>query len=62
MTFSAPSDADKRRFLEVYNEVAERNARLAARFEIDGLRLFHYARTVVARADSGAVQCHGERE
>src|SRR6187399_2399876 len=56
MTFTAPSDADKRRFLEVYNEVAERNARLAARFEIDGLPLFQYARTVVARADSGAVQ------
>jgi len=62
MTFTAPSDADKRRFLEVYNEVAERNARLASRFEIDGLPLFQYARTVVAHADNGAVQCHGERE
>jgi len=62
MTFTVPSDADRRRFLEVYNEVAERNARLAARFEIDGLRLFHYARAVVARAGSGAVQCNGERE
>lgn len=62
VTFTAPSDADNRRFLDVYNDVAERNARLAVRFDIDGLRLFHYARAVVARADGGAVQCHGEPE
>jgi TRAP-type C4-dicarboxylate transport system substrate-binding protein len=62
MTFTTPSDADKRRFLDVYNEVAERNARLAARFEIDGLGLFHYARAVVARAGDGAVECIGEHE
>jgi TRAP-type C4-dicarboxylate transport system substrate-binding protein len=62
VTFTTPSDADNRRFLEVYNEVAERNARLAARYEIDGLRLFHYARRVVARADGGAVRCIGEQE
>jgi TRAP-type C4-dicarboxylate transport system substrate-binding protein len=62
VSFTTPSDADNRRFLEVYNEVAERNARLSARYEIDGLRLFHYARQVVARADSGAVRCIGEQE
>jgi TRAP-type C4-dicarboxylate transport system substrate-binding protein len=61
-TFTTPSDADTRRFLDVYNEVAERNARLAARFEIDGLGLFHYARAVVARAGDGAVECIGEHE
>jgi len=62
MVFTTPSDADKRRFLEVYNEVAERNARLAARFQIDGLRLYRYAQTVVARAGNGTVECTGERE
>jgi TRAP-type C4-dicarboxylate transport system substrate-binding protein len=62
VAFTAPSDADNRRFLEVYNEVAEQNARLSARFQIDGLRLFHYARQVVARAGDGAVQCIGEPE
>jgi TRAP-type C4-dicarboxylate transport system substrate-binding protein len=62
VTFTSPSDADNRRFLDVYNAVAERNARLAARYEIDGLRLFHYARRIVARTDGGAVQCHGEQE
>ena len=60
--FATPAQADTRRFLEVYNEVAERNARLSARYEIDGLRLFHYARRVVARTDGGAVRCLGERE
>ena len=62
VTFTTPSDVDNRRFLEVYNEVAERNARLAARYEIDGLRLFHYARAVVARANGGTVRCNGEQE
>ena len=62
VTFSAPSEADNRRFLEVYNQVAERNARLSARYEIDGLRLFHYARKVVSRADGGTVRCMGEQE
>ena len=60
--FTAPTPADNTRFLEIYNEVAERNARLAARYEIDGLRLFHYAREVVARADGGTVRCLGETE
>jgi len=63
MTFIAPSDADVARFLSVYNEVAEHNARLATRFDIDGLSLFHYARAVVARAGTtGQVQCDGEKE
>jgi TRAP-type C4-dicarboxylate transport system substrate-binding protein len=62
MVFTHPSPADTRRFLEVYNEVAERNARLAARYQIDGLRLFRYARGVVAHAGSGAVECIGEQE
>ena len=62
VTFSAPSDADVRHFLEVYNEVAEHNARLASRYDIDGLRLFHYARGVVARANGGELRCMGEKE
>lgn len=62
VTFTVPTGADDRRFLEVYNEVAERNARLSARYEIDGLRLFRYARTVVAQADGGPVRCKGEKE
>jgi len=62
MTFVAPSTGDVARFLEVYNDVAENNARLASRFDIDGLRLFHYARAVVARAvTTGAVDCAGDR-
>ena len=62
MVFTAPSDADKRRFLEVYNEVAQRNAQLSARFELDGLRLFHYARKLVAHAGDGPIGCIGESE
>ena len=62
VTFTTPRDADNRRFREVYNQVAERNARLSVRYEIDGLRLFHYARRVVSRADGGAVRCIGEQE
>jgi len=62
VTFNTLSDEDTRRFLEVYNEVAERNARRASRYGFDGLRLFRYAREVVARADGGAVECPGERE
>ena len=62
VTFTTPSGADDRRFLEVYNQVAERNAQLSSRYEIDGLRLFHYARAIVARAGGGAVQCIGEPE
>ena len=60
MTFVSPSAADSAKFLEVYNEVAERNARLSSRFEIDGLSLFRYARAVVTRAlETGAVECTG---
>jgi TRAP-type C4-dicarboxylate transport system substrate-binding protein len=63
MTFTAPSAADAARFLAVYNEVAERNAHLAKRYDIDAVSSFRYARTVVARAAvSGQVQCAGERE
>jgi TRAP-type transport system periplasmic protein len=61
MTFVSPSSADSERFLKVYNEVAEHNARLSSRFEIDGLSLFGYARSVVARAvATGAVECAGQ--
>lgn len=61
MSFNAPSVADSERFLAVYNEVAERNARLAKRYDIDALRSFRYARAVVARAVSnGQVACDGE--
>ena len=62
-TFVAPSDADSRRFLVEYNDVAERNARLASQYDIDGLSLFRYARGVVARAVSdGKVECAGEQQ
>lgn len=61
MVFTTPSDADKQRFLEVYNEVAERNAQLSARFGIDGLRLFRYAREVVANTANGTVECAGQQ-
>ena len=62
VTFIAPSDADARRFLVEYNDVAERNARLASRYDIDGLRLFEYARAVVAHAArDGKVECVGEQ-
>ena len=62
MTFTAPSDGDVARFLGVYNDVAEHNARLASRFDIDGLRLFRYARGVVAHAvATGEIDCAGER-
>ncbi len=62
MTFTNLPEADKRRFLDVYNEVAERNARRSVRYEIDGLRLFNYARKVVAHAGGGPIECLGEIE
>ena len=63
MIFTAPAEADVARFLAVYNEVAERNARRASRYQIDGLGLFRYARAIVSRAvASGQVQCAGEKE
>jgi TRAP-type C4-dicarboxylate transport system substrate-binding protein len=63
MEFIAPSAADSEHFLAVYNEVAEHNARRASRFEIDGMRGFRYARSVVARAvATGQVECNGETE
>jgi TRAP-type C4-dicarboxylate transport system substrate-binding protein len=62
MAFTTPSAADSERFLVVYNEVAERNARLASRYEIDGLSLFRYARSVVARSlATGEIDCAGEK-
>ena len=63
MIFTAPSAVDSARFLAVYNEVAEHNARLASRYEIDGLGVFRYARSVVTRAvATGEVECTGEQE
>jgi TRAP-type C4-dicarboxylate transport system substrate-binding protein len=62
MEFIAPSPEDTTRFLVVYNDVAEHNARLASRFDIDGLRLFRYARGLVARAAAtGEIDCAGDR-
>jgi TRAP-type C4-dicarboxylate transport system substrate-binding protein len=62
VTFIPPSDTDATRFIAEYNDVAEQNARLASRYDIDGLRLFKYARAVVARATSdGKVECVGEQ-
>ena len=63
MTFTAPPEADVERFLAVYNEVAEHRARLASRYEIDGLGLFRYARSVVSRtAATGKLECAGETQ
>jgi TRAP-type C4-dicarboxylate transport system substrate-binding protein len=63
MTFTAPTTADTARFLAVYNEIAERNARLATRYEIDALRPFRHARAVIARArETGHVNCQGVGE
>ena len=63
MVFAAPSEADSQRFLTEYNAVAEQNARLAGRYDIDGLRLFQYARALVANAArAGEVECMGEKE
>ena len=63
MVFAAPSEADAQRFLVEYNAVAEQNARLAGRYDIDGLRLFQYARALVANATRvGEVECVGEKE
>jgi TRAP-type C4-dicarboxylate transport system substrate-binding protein len=62
MTFIAPSKADAARFLQVYNEVAEQHARDASRYEIDGLSLFHYARSVVGRVTAdGPVDCAADK-
>jgi TRAP-type C4-dicarboxylate transport system substrate-binding protein len=63
MTFTAPSPDDAQRFLAKYNEVAEQNARLAVRYDLDGLRLFEYARAVVARTGAdGKLVCDGEQK
>lgn len=62
MIFFTPSAEDTSRFLGIYNEVAEHNARAASRFDIDGLSLFRYARSVVTRAvATGRVECGREK-
>jgi TRAP-type C4-dicarboxylate transport system substrate-binding protein len=60
MTFDTPSAADTERFLTIYNEVAEQSAEKARKYDIDGPRLFKYARAVVAQsAISGRISCDG---
>lgn len=60
VTFSPASASDTERFLAVYNEVAAENARLARRYEIDGVTPFHLARKWVASAmATGQVECNG---
>jgi TRAP-type C4-dicarboxylate transport system substrate-binding protein len=63
MEFIAPSEADTRRFLTVYNQVAERSARHAGRFGLDGITLFEYARRTVSRHETtGDLTCAGDPE
>jgi TRAP-type C4-dicarboxylate transport system substrate-binding protein len=62
MTFVTPSARDAQRFLATYNEVAEHTAQNASRYGIDGLKLFRYAREVVAHeAVTGKLECLGGR-
>jgi len=55
-----PSDFSRKR---VGIRGRNQNARLAGRYDIDGLRLFQYARALVANAArAGEVECRGEKE
>jgi TRAP-type transport system periplasmic protein len=51
------SEADQRRFDELYLEDAERNAALLARYGIDGDKVFELARSSVG--SDGSVRCAG---
>lgn len=57
MVFIAPSEADSRRFLTIYNQVAEQSARHSDRFGLDGLTLFNYARGAIANHQAGQPLC-----
>jgi hypothetical protein len=53
--------ADQKRFDDLYDEDAERNARSLASFGIDGTAVFLYARRIAKGIDqTGTVTCTGK--
>ena len=60
VVYTAPSAEDTARFLEVYDQFAERSARSLQRFDLEGLATFRHARTLVERrAPDGSLDCTG---
>ena len=60
VVYTDPPPADVQRFLEVYDQFAERSAESLRRFDLDGLPTFRYARQLVERrAPDGRVDCPG---
>jgi TRAP-type C4-dicarboxylate transport system substrate-binding protein len=58
--YTDPSAADVARFLDVYDQFAERSAEDLRRFDLDGLTTFHHARDLVRRrSPAGDIQCNG---
>lgn len=60
VVYTAPSPADVARFLEAYDQFAERSAASLQRFDLDGLSTFKHARALVAqRSQDGRIECNG---
>jgi TRAP-type C4-dicarboxylate transport system substrate-binding protein len=59
MEFVAMPEADTVRFLDIYNQFAERGAQGLARFDIDGMTSFREARDIAAHIDAQGASCAG---
>lgn len=60
VVYTTPPAADVRRFLEAYDEFAERSARSLRRFDLDGLPTFRHARALAGSLSAeGEVRCNG---
>jgi len=57
MEFATMSLAEQERFLATYNQLAEQNATLLARFNIQGLNTYHYARKLAEQMKNGTAGC-----
>jgi TRAP-type C4-dicarboxylate transport system substrate-binding protein len=61
VTYTQPAPADVARFLEGYDQFAERSAGSLRRFGLDGVATYRYARALVeAHGRSGRIDCNGE--
>jgi TRAP-type C4-dicarboxylate transport system substrate-binding protein len=64
LEFIAMPANDTQRFLETYNQFAERGAQSLTRFDIDGMASFKHARTIATRMNAhvgnGETSCIGE--
>ncbi|HEX2583518.1 MAG TPA: TRAP transporter substrate-binding protein DctP [Steroidobacteraceae bacterium] len=57
MEFSSMPTGEQEKFLAVYNELAEENAKHLTRYSINGLDTYRYARKVVDQIRNGVADC-----